>query len=191
MSLGEGPQEVLEAISNYSDYTRNATMVIDEHFPLQYGRLTLEANTLALVPRALMPSKAKDLGGLYLDEEFYPELLDADAGAPSFGMGMQYADFGFLTIVYLALCGLFRGWLARVFVNRLKHSSHPADFFMVAFLADISVFPVGGLGWFLAGAILVALLLRRISTIGANKVYRDRHIRRALVPAADLTGGTQ
>src|SRR5882672_11482879 len=110
MSLGEGPREMLEAISGYSDYTRNAMLVIDQHFPLQYGRLTIEANTLALVPRGLMPNKPKDLGGLYLDEVFYPDQLDADAGAPSFGMGMQYADFGALAIVYLALCGLLRGW---------------------------------------------------------------------------------
>jgi len=188
MSLGEGPQEVLEAISEYSDYTRNATMVIDEHFPVQYGRLTLEANILALVPRALMPNKSKDLGGLYLDEEFYPEQLDADAGAPSFGIGVQYADFGSLAIVYLALFALLRGWLARVFVNRLRLSSHPADFFMVAFLADVGLFPVGGLGWFLTGAILVALLLRRISAIGANRVYRDRRKTRSLLPASEFTG---
>jgi oligosaccharide repeat unit polymerase len=173
MSLGEGPREMLEAISGYSDYMQNAMLVIDQHFPLQYGRLTIEANTLALVPRGLMPNKPKDLGGLYLDEVFYPDQLDADAGAPGFGMGMQYADFGVLAIVYLAFFGLIRGWLARVFVNRLKLSHHPSDFFMVAFLADVGVFPVGGIGWFLPGALLVALFLRRVSRIGADKVYRD------------------
>jgi hypothetical protein len=191
MSLGEGAQEVLEAISEYSDYTRNATMVIDEHFPLQYGRLTFEANTLALVPRALMPNKPKDLGGLLLDEEFYPELLDADAGAPSFGMGVQYADFGSLAMAYLAVCALLRGWLARVFVNRLKSSKHPADFFMIAFLADVSLFPVGGLGWFITGAILVALLLRWISTIGAGRIYRDRQKRPVLIAASEVAGARQ
>jgi len=191
MTLGEGPQEVLEAISEYSDYTRNATMVIDDHLPLQLGRLTFEANILALVPRALMPNKAKNLGGLYLDEEFYPEQLDADAGAPSFGIGVQYADFGSLAIVYLALFAILRGWLARIFVNRLNGSRHPADFFMIAFLADVTVFPVGGLGWFITGAILVALLLRKISTIGAGRIYRDRQKRRVLLPASDLAGSGQ
>src|SRR5260370_2361051 len=172
MSLGDGAQEMLEAISGYSDYTRNAMMVIDEHFPLQYGRLTIEANTLALVPRVVMPTKSKNFAPMRLDEEFYPEELDADAGPPAFGMGLQYADFGALAIVYLALFGLLRGWLARVFVNRLKITHHPADFFMVAFLADVGLFPVGT-GWFLPGAILVALLLRPVSMIGADKVYRD------------------
>ena len=172
MALGDGPQEMLEAISEYSDYTRNAMMVIDEHFPLQYGRLTLEANIYGLIPRVVMPTKPKNFGPMRLDEEFYPEELDADAGAPAFGVGLQYADFGVLAIVYLALFGLLRGWLARVFVNRLKITHHPADFFMVAFLADLGLFPVGS-GWFLPGAILVALFLRRVSRIGADKVYRD------------------
>ncbi len=46
MSLGEDAADALEAISKYSDYTRNAMLVIDSHYPLQYGRLTIESNTL-------------------------------------------------------------------------------------------------------------------------------------------------
>jgi hypothetical protein len=96
-----------------------------------------------------------------------------------------------LAIVYLALFAILRGWLARIFVNRLNGSRHPADFFMIAFLADVTVFPVGGLGWFITGAILVALLLRKISTIGAGRIYRDRQKRRVLLPASDLAGSGQ
>lgn len=173
MSLGEGAGEALEAISEYSDYTRNAMMVIDEHFPPQYGRLTMEAGTIALIPRVLMPSKPKNFGPMRLDEEFYPESMDLDQGAPSFGLGVQYADFGVLAIVYLALCGLFKGWLARMFVNRLKATQHPADFFMVAFLADLQLFPVGGAGWLLPEALLVAVALRFLSRVGAKSVYQE------------------
>jgi oligosaccharide repeat unit polymerase len=172
MFLGDSAGEMLEAISGYSDYTRNAMMVIDQHFPVQYGRLTIEANAIALVPRVVMPTKPKNFGPMRLDEEFYPDQLDADAGAPAFGMGMQYADFGALAIVYLALCGLLRGWLARIFVNRLKLSHHPSDFFMVAFLADVGLFPVGT-GWLLPEALLVAVFLRFVSRVGADKLYRD------------------
>jgi O-antigen polymerase len=188
MFLGETPQEVLESISQYSDYTRNAMMVIDDHFPLQYGRLTIEANTIALVPRALMPNKPKNFGAMRLDEEFYPEWLDADAGAPAFGVGVQYADFGDLAIVYIVFFAMFRGWLARIFVNRLKVTHHPADFFMVAFLADVGLFPVGGIGWFLPGALLVALFLRRVSRIGADKVYRDSQRRKSLLRPTRMLG---
>jgi hypothetical protein len=173
MSLGEDAADALEAISKYSDYTRNAMLVIDSHYPLQYGRLTIESNTLGVVPRQLMPGKPKNFGPFALAEEFYPEWFDSDTGSPAFGVGLQYADFGSWAIVYLALVAALRGWLARIFVNRLAFTKHPADFFMLVFLADISVFPTG-VGWLLPEALLVTVFLRWVSGIGARKVYRER-----------------
>jgi hypothetical protein len=111
---------------------------------------------------------------LYLDEEFYPQAVDLDAGVPDFGIGVQYADFGGFAIVYLAAFAMVRGWLARVFVHRLRFSRHPADFVLVAFLAEISLFPVGGAGWLLPEALIVAVFLRFASCLGADKVYRER-----------------
>jgi hypothetical protein len=173
MSLGEDAADALEAISKYSDYTRNAMLVIDSHYPLQYGRLTIESNTLGVVPRQLMPGKPKNFGPFALAEEFYPEWFDSDTGSPAFGVGLPYADFGSWAIVYVAFFAALRGWLARIFVNRLKVTKHPADFFMVVFLADVSVFPLG-VGWLLPEALLVAGFLRFASSIGAGKVYRER-----------------
>jgi hypothetical protein len=168
-----GPLEALESISEYSDYTRNAMLVIDSNIPRQYGRLTLESNIISLIPRALMPSKPKNFGPMYLDEQFYPESLDEDAGSPAFGVGLQYADFGVFAIGYLALFAAFRGWLAHLFVKRLKLTRHPADFIVVAFLADISLFPIGA-GWLLPETIFVAILIRFASCLGADQVYRER-----------------
>jgi hypothetical protein len=174
MALGNSPAEVLEAVSSYSDYTRNAMLVIDSHFPIQYGRLTLESQIIGRIPRVLMPNKPKNYGGLYLDDQFFPESMDLDAGSPDFGIGVQYADFGVFAIAYLAVFAILRGWLARIFVSRLRSSSHPADFVLVAFLADISLIPVGGIGWLLPEAVFLALLLRFASTFGADKIYRER-----------------
>jgi O-antigen polymerase len=193
MTLGEGPGEVLETVSRYSDYTRNAMLVIDSHFPLQYGRLTLEGQTIARVPRVLMPDKPKNFGQLFLADEFYPRAMDEDAGVPDFGIGMQYADFGVFAIVYLALFAMLRGYLARIFVRRLGDSGHPSDFFLVAFLAGISLFPIGGVGWLLPEALITALLLRFASTIGADKIYHEQNRVRsvlgsALPPSAHNTG---
>lgn len=183
MALGDNPLEVLQSISEYSDYTRNAMMVIDSKMPLQYGRLTLEANTIGRIPRLLMPDKPKNFGYMYLDEVFYPESLDQDAGSPSFGMGVQYADFGIFAVVYLAAFAALRGWLVRVFVNRLKTTRHPADFFLLAFFADISLFSVGGIGWLLPEALVVALFLCFASRFGAEKIYRERIVfKRRLAP---------
>jgi len=176
MYVGDSPVEALEAISQYSDYTRNGMLVIDSHFPLQYGRIALEGQTIALIPRVLMPSKPKVFGAMYLDEEFYPEYMDRDEGVPDLGIGVQYADFGALAIVYLAVFGALKGWLARIFVHRLSFSRHPGDFFLVAFLADLSVFPIGGVGWLLPEALVVAAFLFFASRIGAKKVCRERII---------------
>ena len=72
MKLGRSPVAALETISSYSDYTQNAMLVIDSRMPAQDGRLTLEANTYALVPRALMPGKRKHFAIFYLAKKVYP-----------------------------------------------------------------------------------------------------------------------
>jgi len=174
MTLGESPAEVLESVSSYSDYTRNAMLVIDSNFPIRYGQLTLESQIIGRIPRVLMPNKPKNFGALYLDDWFFPQSVDEDAGSPDFGIGVQYADFGVLAIVYLALFSMLRGWLAGIFVNRLKVSRHPSDFVMVAFLADVALIPVGGIGWLLPETLFMALFLRFASTFGADKIYRER-----------------
>jgi hypothetical protein len=183
-ALGDSPTEMLESISQYSDYTRNAMLVIDSHFPRQYGRLTVEAQIIGRIPRVLWPGKPRNFGGLYLDDQFFPEALDEDIGAPDFGMGIQYADFGVLAIVYLAAMAMLRGWLAQVFVRRLVLFNHPADFFILGILAELSLFPVGGVGWFLPEALIVAFALRVASCLGAETVYRERvRIKRTFLPA--------
>ncbi len=171
----ETPADTLQNLTEYSDYTRNAMLVIDSHFPLQYGRLTWESNILSLVPRSLVPSKPKDFGPFYLDAEFYPQAMDEDKGAPAFGVGLQYADFGVFAIVYLGLFAVLRGWLARVCVDRLHRTQHPADFLLVAFLADITLFPIGT-GWLFPETLAIAMLLRFASRFGAKKICRE-HIR--------------
>jgi hypothetical protein len=174
MVIERDPLEAVRTISEYSDYTRNAMLVIDSQFPLQYGRLTIEGHVYGRIPRLLMPDKPTNFGALYLDDQFFPESLDAEAGSPDFGIGVQYADFGFLAIVYLACFAMLRGWLARIFIRRLRGTQHPADFFMVAFLANVSLFPVGGVGWLLPEAFLVAVSIRFVSRIGSDAVYRDQ-----------------
>lgn len=174
MVIERDPLEAIRTISEYSDYTRNAMLVIDSHFPLQYGRLTMEGHLYGRIPRALMPGKPTNFGALYLDDQFFPQSLDAEAGSPDFGIGLQYADFGFLAIAYLACFAVVRGWLARMFIARLNGTQHPSDFFMVAFLANVPLFPVGGVGWLLPEALLVAIFLRFASKVGSDEVYRDQ-----------------
>jgi hypothetical protein len=174
MVLGGSSLEAIQTMSEYSDFTRNDLLVIDSHFPVQYGRLTLESNTITLIPRVLMPSKPKSFGVFVLAEEFFPARFDADTGAPAFAIGVEYADFGWLAIVYLGVYAAIKGWLARVSVDRLAVTRHPADLILVAFMADVTLFPVGSSGWFLPETLLVVVLIRYISCLGADKVCRER-----------------
>ncbi|HVI08403.1 MAG TPA: hypothetical protein VND65_08930 [Candidatus Binatia bacterium] len=173
MSFG-GAWEAIETISQYSTYTQNAMLVIDSNLPPEYGRLTWESNVIALVPRAMMPNKPKDFGEFYLAAKFFPSEFDQDTGAPAFGIGLQYADFGFLAIIYLLLFTALKAWLARIFVTRLRWTKHPADFIVVAFLADIALIPAGGTGWLLPETLVLAMLVRFGSSLGAEKVYREQ-----------------
>jgi hypothetical protein len=172
MNLTSGLQGALEGISAYADYARNAMLVVDSHVPVQYGRLTFERNVYSIIPRAVMPSKPKDFGAFYLAKKFYPTWFYGDTGAPDFGIGVEYADFGPFAVVYVVLFSALEGWLARIFVNRLMVTRHPADFVLVAFLAGVSVIPVGGAGWLFPEMVLVALFLRYISRIGARPGQR-------------------
>src|ERR1700733_89606 len=185
MTLSGGLVDILDAVSSYSDYTRNAMLVIDSNVPLQYGRLTVEANTLAIVPRSLDPGKPKNFGPFFLAEQFYPESFDEDSGSPAFGVGVQYADFGYLAILYIIAFAMLRGWLARVFVNRLAFTKHPADFLMVAFLADIPLFPLG-IGWLFPETVVVAILLSFLCSVGAKRTYRERIGARYIVAAPEM-----
>jgi hypothetical protein len=187
MAIDKDPLEAVRTISEYSDYTRNAMLVIDSHFPLQYGRLTMEGHVYGRIPRFVMPDKPTNFGALYLDDQFFGESLDDEKGAPDFGIGLQYADFGVFAIAYLAFFAMVRGWLAQIFVRRLNGTQHPADFFMVAFLANVSLFPVGAVGWLLPEAFLIAFFVRFASRVGANAVYRDQ-IRVRTLPST--LGGT-
>jgi hypothetical protein len=166
MPFEDGLQDATESISQYSDYTRNAMLVIDSHMPAQYGRLTAEANIYGIVPRVLVPSKPKNFGSFYLVEQFYPDWFDADTGSPDFGIGVQYADFGAFAVVYIALFAMLEGYLARVFVRRLEKSKHPADFLLVAFFAGVSVLPLGGAGWLFPEVWIIGIAVWGLSRIG-------------------------
>lgn len=163
--------DLLKGISAYSDYTRNAMLVIDSEMPVQLGRLTLENNVYAVVPRGLFPEKPKDFGTFYLAKTFYPEWFREDTGSPAFGIGVQYADFGPLSILYIILWAVMSGILLKIFVTRLRYYRNPADFVMVLFLAEVPLLQVGA-GYLLIEhmilAVLVALVVYPITLCKPN-----------------------
>jgi hypothetical protein len=104
-------EDLVGSIAGYSsEYTRNAVLVIDDNtLEPQMGRLALENSFYAFIPRQLFPEKRKDFGFLWLANRYYPERFQDERGAPAFGLGLEYADFGIFTIVYYVLSQLLAG----------------------------------------------------------------------------------
>lgn len=162
----------IRAISNYSDYTRNAIMVIDSDMDAQLGRLTIEDTIYSRVPRQVYPAKQKDFGGFYLAKEFYPEWFETDTGSPAFGIGVQYADFGAFSIYYILFWSALSGIFLKIFITRLQIHKYPSDFIMVLFFSGVSLIPLGA-GYLLPEHLLLAFL---IAFMLRFKLYRKEKI---------------
>ena len=140
----EDAQDLAIGIVQYSDYTRNAMLVVDE--PVDHGIpgiLTFENQVYSRIPRVFFPSKPKDFGIFYLAERYYPEWFEADTGSPDFGIGVQFADFGYFAPVYLFLWGVLQGIGARCFVERLRKHPNCPNFVLLVFFASVVLIPIG------------------------------------------------
>lgn len=157
--------DLLGAIAGYSDYTRNAMLVMDDGtLPLQDGRLTLEEAAYSLVPRALFPNKPKDFGALWLAERYFPTRFEGDAGAPAFGIGVGYADFGLFSIVYYAVCWMISGMFMRVLVARLRARPDAGTFVLLLVMLEVPLIPAGA---------AVPLLAYYLCAVGVRCVSRE------------------
>lgn len=143
MTKGIEPEQLLMVMANYSDYNRNAVMLIDSDRYLQWGRIFFEDNVFSRVPRALYPDKPKDFGSFSLALEYFPSSFYRDEGVPSFGVGVMYADFGILAVVINTLWGAFSGIVSRTLMARLRLYRNPADFVLLCFFCGVVLIPVG------------------------------------------------
>ncbi len=152
---------LLRIIVGYSDYNRNAMLVIDSNSDFYFGQIIFESNFYSRIPRTLMPEKPKDFGEFKLAKMYFPSWFYADTGSPSFGIGVEYADFGYLSIVYLSAWGLLIGSLLNFFVKRLKKDRTPGDFIMLFFLAGGGLLPLGA-GYLIFEHMLLAFIINLI-----------------------------
>jgi hypothetical protein len=171
-------EDLVEGISGYSDYTRNAMMVMDDRDLLpQWGRLTLEDSVYAVVPRAVFPNKPLDFGALWLAKRYYPERFTLNTGAPAFGIGLQYADFGVFSIFYVATAWLLTGMFMKVLVAKLRIRPDAGTFFLLLVMLNVTLIPAGAavpLIFYYACALVIRCLSRdRLSTSGTT---RTQHV---------------
>lgn len=64
-----------------------------------YGEISL-SSWYKIIPRFLWESKPKDFGFALLNYRIYPD-YSADGYMPSFGLAYTFADFGFISIIFL------------------------------------------------------------------------------------------
>ncbi len=155
---------ILQGMTEFSDYTRNAMIVIDDpQGRTYYGRLALEDLVYPHIPRALMSDKPKDFGALQLAKVYFPANYRSEAGAPAFGIGVQYSDFGVFAILILCATSAATAWLASSVIAFLRINRHPSVFMLLLFLSGLSFIPAGTGYWLPETMILafgLAFLLR-------------------------------
>lgn len=153
----------------YSDYTRNAVLLISKDWDFTYGRLLMESELYSRIPRALMESKPDDFGYLYLAKILYPVEFYRNQGAPAFGYGEYYADFGWFTPIYLAVSGALKGILAKFFANKLKKNKNIYIFIIFLFFAGVGIIPVS-MGWLFPEHLFIAVMLYlALNTVMSSK----------------------
>jgi hypothetical protein len=146
-SYGDSRPSLLLDMAGYAEYTRNSAMIIDDPtLSPQMGRLQVESRFYVMVPRVLFPGKPKDYGAFWLAKRYYPERFDLDVGAPDFGLGTLYADFGVFCIIYYSLAALLSGIILKVLATRLKVHPDPGTFILFLVFMDVGLVPTGGGG---------------------------------------------
>ncbi len=163
-------EDLLLEIASYAEYTRNAAMVIDDTtLDPQLGRLAVESKFYVIVPRALFPAKPKDYGAFWLAKRYFPERFELDVGAPDFGLGLLYADFGMFALVYYSVGAFLAGVILKVLVTRLRHQPDAGTFLLLLVFLDVGLIPTGGGGV----PIIFYYALAHVANCLAGPVRRD------------------
>ncbi len=150
--------QVFLAMAGYSDYTRNAILLYEKSIDFEMGRLLIETEFYSRVPRALFPDKPNDFGYLELAKIYFPEAFYLNQGAPSFGFGSYYADFGYLTHIIISILFFFKGTLVGMFRNQLRIDGGAYIFVPFIFLAGVELLTLGT-GWLFIEHVLLAVFI--------------------------------
>jgi hypothetical protein len=118
----------------------------------------------------LYPDKRKDFGSLWLANKYYPDRFQDDRGAPAFGLGVLYADFGLFAIVYYVVGELLTGFVLGILAATLRHSPDAGYFFLFAIFMDVPLMPTGT-GFPLVIYYVLAHLMRVLGNDSARRQY--------------------
>lgn len=133
----------INGLAGYSDYTRNGMKVIDSGIGPFYGKLTLQNQLYTRIPRAIDPDKPRDFGDFYLAKHFFPDIYVLHSGAPAFGNGTWFADFGIFALPLQLTAGLLIGMLLKMFKQSTERYRTPGAFVMLLFASGIPLIALG------------------------------------------------
>ena len=149
-------------ISNYSDFNRNAMLVIDDNKEILLGQLTIGEQFWSRIPRFLFDDKPHDFGAFYLAKLYFPDAFYGMQGAPAFGvMGVLYADFSFLAPFIIIILSLISGILSKYFINKLRFSKNIFLFIGLLFFSSVPLFSMGS-GYLLPENLLLGFVALKI-----------------------------
>ncbi|WNS40015.1 O-antigen polymerase [Enterobacter chuandaensis] len=146
-----------------------------KYWNFEYGRLLFESEVYSRIPRSLLPSKPEDFGYLYIAKVLFPVEFYRNQGAPAFGYGEYYADFGLFTPFYLAISGAVKGVIAKYFYNRLLNDSNACFFILFLFSCGVGIIPVS-MGYLLSEHLFIAFILFAMinaKLFGANNKHNS------------------
>jgi hypothetical protein len=128
----------------YSDYPRNAMLVIDDKsLEYKYGLSTIETNIYSRIPRAMFPLKPKRFGPFKLASNYFSEGDWEDIGSPDFSIGLQYYDFGPFAVFYLMVWSAITTFLLKGVIEKSKEGASRANYVLIAFFVVGGFIPIG------------------------------------------------
>ena len=141
---GSNMKGLMISMANYADYSRNAMLVVDDKsLKLQYGLITFESNFYGRVPRIFFPNKPDFYGSFRVATRYYSENELRGIGAPDFGVGSTYYDFGVFAIFYLAAWSAASTYILKGLIEKSRTNSSRANFLLIAFFSGVGIILTG------------------------------------------------
>lgn len=161
---------IFVSVSEYSDYNRNGSLVVDsDTFGYYGGQLTTEMLWVPKIPRAMWPGKPKAFGEFRLAEQFFPQWFLLDQGSPSFGIGIYFADFGWLAFLFYPAIQFVIGIMLSMSLNRLITKPNAFYFTMAMYLSGNNLLSSGAGNYLIEHAAIGLILVVILHVMGAGR----------------------
>ncbi|WP_141396571.1 hypothetical protein [Sphingomonas adhaesiva] len=163
-------ENIVLTMAGYSDYNRNGALIVqDKSFAPYGGQLSTEMLWIPKIPRAIWPNKPKSFGEFRLAEQYFPSWFALDQGAPAFGIGLYFADFGWFSFAVVPfvqfLCGIGLAYC----LNKMIESPTIFWFIMSIYLSGGNLFAAGSGNYLLEHALIGAALTAIFSFFGLGR----------------------